>query len=315
MNVLVTGGAGFIGRWVVKRLLDDGHAVWALDDLSNGRLANIAEFEGHSGWRGFTRGDIKDMALLEKLFSNRFDLCYHMGASINVQDSIDEPRQTFDNDVIGTFNVLEMCRRDSVKMVFMSTCMVYDMATDPAGINELHPTKPASPYAGSKIAGENMVLSYWYAYGLPTVVVRPFNTYGPFQKTGGEGGVVAVFIKRSLAGDILNIYGSGEQTRDLLYVTDCARFVVEAGYSDKVNGQILNAGLGRDVSVNELAALIEPNPAKIVHVPHIHPQSEIMKLLCDSRKAGELLGWSPQVGLEQGLQLTRQWIEKNPQLI
>ena len=315
MNVLVTGGAGFIGRWVVKRLLDDGHAVWALDDLSNGRLANIAEFEGHSGWRGFTRGDIKDMALLEKLFSNRFDLCYHMGASINVQDSIDEPRQTFDNDVIGTFNVLEMCRRDSVKMVFMSTCMVYDMATDPAGINELHPTKPASPYAGSKIAGENMVLSYWYAYGLPTVVVRPFNTYGPFQKTGGEGGVVAVFIKRSLAGDTLNIYGSGEQTRDLLYVTDCARFVVEAGYSDKVNGQILNAGLGRDVSVNELAALIEPNPAKIVHVPHIHPQSEIMKLLCDSRKAGELLGWSPQVGLEQGLQLTRQWIEKNPQLI
>ena len=315
MNVLVTGGAGFIGRWVVKRLLDDGHAVWALDDLSNGRLANIAEFEGNSGWRGFTRGDIKDMALLEKLFSNRFDLCYHMGASINVQDSIDEPRQTFDNDVIGTFNVLEMCRRDSVKMVFMSTCMVYDMATDPAGINELHPTKPASPYAGSKIAGENMVLSYWYAYGLPTVVVRPFNTYGPFQKTGGEGGVVAVFIKRSLAGDNLNIYGSGEQTRDLLYVTDCARFVVEAGYSDKVNGQILNAGLGRDVSVNELAALIEPNPAKIVHVPHIHPQSEIMKLLCDSRKAGELLGWSPQVGLEQGLQLTRQWIEKNPQLI
>ena len=315
MNVLVTGGAGFIGRWVVKRLLDDGHAVWALDDLSNGRLANIAEFEGHSGWRGFTRGDIKDMALLEKLFSNRFDLCYHMGASINVQDSIDEPRQTFDNDVIGTFNVLEMCRRDSVKMVFMSTCMVYDMATDPAGINELHPTKPASPYAGSKIAGENMVLSYWYAYGLPTVVVRPFNTYGPFQKTGGEGGVVAVFIKRSLAGDNLNIYGSGEQTRDLLYVTDCARFVVEAGYSDKVNGQILNAGLGRDVSVNELAALIEPNPAKIAHGPHIHPQSEIMKLLCDSRKAGELLGWSPQVGLEQGLQLTRQWIEKNPQLI
>ena len=193
--------------------------------------------------------------------------------------------------------------------------MVYDMATDPAGINELHPTKPASPYAGSKIAGENMVLSYWYAYGMPTVVVRPFNTYGPFQKTGGEGGVVAIFIKKALAGETLQIYGSGEQTRDLLYVTDCARFVVEAGYSDKVNGHILNAGLGRDVSVNELASLIEPNPAKIVHVPHIHPQSEIMKLLCDSRKANNLLGWTPAVGLEQGVQLTRDWIEINPQLV
>ena len=315
MKVLVTGGAGFIGRWVVKRLLDDGHDVWALDDLSNGRLANIAEFEGQVGWRGFSRGDIKDMALLEKLFQNRFDLCYHMGASINVQDSIDEPRQTFDNDVIGTFNVLELCRRYNVKMVFMSTCMVYDRATDPAGINELHPTNPASPYAGSKIAGENMVLSYWYAFGLPTVVVRPFNTYGPFQKTGGEGGVVAIFIKKALAGESLQIYGSGEQTRDLLYVDDCARFVVEAGYSDKVNGQILNAGLGEDISVNDLAALVEPDLTKIIHVPHIHPQSEIMKLLCDSRKAGELLGWAPAVSLEQGLRLTREWIEKNSALV
>jgi len=315
LKVLVTGGAGFIGRWVVKRLLEDGHEVWALDDLSNGRLANIAEFEGQAGWRGFSRGDIKDGALLEQLFQNRFDLCYHMGASINVQDSIDEPRQTFDNDVIGTFNVLELCRRYKVKMVFMSTCMVYDRATDPAGINELHPTKPASPYAGSKIAGENMVLSYWYAYGLPTVVVRPFNTYGPFQKTGGEGGVVAIFIKKALAGEALQIYGSGEQTRDLLYVADCARFVVEAGYSDKVNGQILNAGLGADISVNDLAALVEPDLTKIIHVPHIHPQSEIMKLLCDSRKAKELLGWSPTVSLEQGLRLTREWIEKNSELV
>ena len=315
MKILVTGGAGFIGRWVVKRLLDDGHEVWAMDDLSNGRLANIAEFEGHSGWRGFTHGDIKDMGLLTKIFETKFNICYHLGASINVQDSIDEPRRTFDNDVVGTFNVLELCRRDRVKIVFMSTCMVYDLATDPSGISEKHPTKPASPYAGSKIAGENMVLSYWYAYNLPVVVVRPFNTYGPFQKTGGEGGVVAIFIKRALAGEDLKIYGSGEQTRDLLYVSDCARFVVEAGYSSRVNGEILNAGLGRDVSVNELASLVEPNLLKICHVPHIHPQSEIMKLLCDSRKAKEMLGWTPAVSLEEGLALTRAWIEKNPGLV
>ena len=315
MKVLVTGGAGFIGRWVVKRLMDDGHEVWAMDDLSNGRLDNIDEFAVHKHWRGFTRGDIKDMAMLAEIFETKFDICYHLGASINVQDSIDEPRRTFDNDVVGTFNVLELCRRDRVKVVFMSTCMVYDRATHPAGISEGHPTKPASPYAGSKIAGENMALSYWHAYDLPVVVVRPFNTYGPFQKTGGEGGVVAIFIKRALAGEPLTIYGSGEQTRDLLYVGDCARFVVETGYSSKVNGEILNAGLGRDVSVNELAALVEPNPARIVHVPHIHPQSEIMKLLCDSRKANGLLGWKPAVALEEGLALTRAWIEKHPELV
>ena len=315
MKVLVTGGAGFIGRWVVKRLLDDGHEVWAMDDLSNGRLANIAEFETDPGWRGFTRGDIKDGTLLATLFEKGFDLCYHLGASINVQDSIDEPKRTFDNDVVGTFNVLELCRRDKVKLVFMSTCMVYDRAAGPTGIGETHPTKPASPYAGSKIAGENMVLSYWHAYGLPVVVVRPFNTYGPFQKTGGEGGVVAIFIKNSLAGGLLDIYGSGEQTRDLLYVGDCARFVVEAGYSDRVNGEILNAGLGRDVSVNNLAALIEPDPVKVRHVAHIHPQSEIMKLLCDSRKAQALLGWEPQVSLEEGLAMTREWIKNYPDLV
>lgn len=315
MKVLVTGGAGFIGRWVVKRLLDDGRAVWAIDDLSNGRMANIAEFEGHTGWRGFAKGDIKDMNFLHGIFSTKFDVCYHLGASINVQDSIDEPRRTFENDVTGTFNVLEFCRRDRVKTVFMSTCMVYDRANDPTGISETHPTKPASPYAGSKIAGENLALSYWYAYGLPVVVVRPFNTYGPFQKTGGEGGVVAIFIKKALAGETLNIYGSGEQTRDLLYVDDCARFVVEAGYNPKVNGEIINAGLGRDVSVNELAALIEPNLLKLRHVPHIHPQSEIMKLLCNARKAKELMAWTPRVGLEEGLALTREWIANHSDLV
>ncbi len=104
--------------------------------------------------------------------------------------------------------------------------MVYDRATTPAGIGEDHPTKPASPYAASKLAGEALTLSYFHAYGLPTTVVRPFNTYGPFQRSVGEGGVVAIFTRRSLLGEELRIYGDGTQTRDLLYVEDCARFVV-----------------------------------------------------------------------------------------
>lgn len=314
MNVLVTGGAGFIGRWVVKRLLDDGHVVWILDDLSNGRKENIEEFFNRDNFKEFVYGDIKDRELLSKLFLNKFDICYHLGASINVQDSIDDPEITFNNDVIGTFNVLEECRRLNVKMVFMSTCMVYDRASGEQGITELHPTKPASPYAGSKIAGENMVLSYWYAYGLPVVVIRPFNTYGPFQKTSGEGGVVAIFIKRNLEGKTLNIYGDGTQTRDLLYVEDCARFVVEAGYSDKVNGEIVNAGLGRDISINDLARLIADSEEQIKHVPHIHPQSEIQKLLCNYSKAKELLGWEPKVSLEEGIKRTEEWIKNNPHL-
>lgn len=315
MNILVTGGAGFIGRWVVKRLLDDRHRVWVIDDLSNGRKENIEEFLDRENFKEFIHGDIKDVSILKKLFENKFDICYHLGASINVQDSIDDPRTTFNNDVVGTFNVLEECRKYNTKIVFMSTCMVYDRANAEKGITEEHPTKPASPYAGSKISGENIVLSYWYAYDMPAVVIRPFNTYGPFQKTGGEGGVVAIFIKRNLEGKTLNIYGEGTQTRDLLYVEDCARFVVQAGYSHKVNGEIVNAGLGRDITINELAELIASSKDKIKHVKHIHPQSEIQKLLCDYSKAKELLDWEPQVSLEEGIKRTQEWIEENWELV
>lgn len=309
MNVLVTGGAGFIGRWVVKQLLNDGHHVWVLDDLSNGRIENIEEFVNKRDFKEFIAGNIKDVSLLNDLFQNKFDICYHLGASINVQESIDDPKTTFDNDTIGTFNILEKCKEYNVKIVFMSTCMVYDRAFGVKGIKETDPIKPASPYAGAKIAAENMVLSYYYAYGLPTVVIRPFNTYGPFQKTGGEGGVVAVFIKNKLNGIPLQIYGDGTQTRDLLFVEDCARFVVYAGYSNKVNGEIVNAGLGRDISINNLAKLIVKDDSQIRHVKHIHPQSEIPKLLCNYEKAKELLGWEPQIGLEKGIKLTEEWIK------
>ena len=164
MNMLLTGGAGFIGRWVAKRLIADGHSVIALDDLSNGREANVAEFTGHSHFR-LVVGDIKDEALLDQLFlETAFDSCYHLGASINVQDSIDDPRTTFYNDAVGTFNIMEQCKKHQVKVVFMSTCMVYDRCMDETGITESHPIKPASPYAGAKIAAENMALSYYYTF-------------------------------------------------------------------------------------------------------------------------------------------------------
>ncbi|UOQ44123.1 GDP-mannose 4,6-dehydratase [Halobacillus salinarum] len=308
MNILVTGGAGFIGRWVVKRLLDDGHKVWVLDDFSNGSSENLREMSQHPSLMEVIKGDIKDVALLKSLFLKKFDICYHLAASINVQDSIDDPKTTFENDTIGTFNILEECKHHQVKVVFMSTCMVYAPASSATGITELDPIKPASPYAGAKIAAENMVLSYYYAYGLPTTVIRPFNTYGPYQKTGGEGGVVAIFIKNKLNQLPLQIYGDGKQTRDLLYVEDCARFIVVAGYEPVVNGEIVNAGLGRDVSINDLAQLIAQDSSQIQHVKHIHPQSEIAKLLCNYGKAKRLLEWEPLFSLEEGIKRTEQWI-------
>ncbi len=307
MRVLVTGAAGFIGRWVVGELLARGHTVLPIDNLAEGDEANLDAFVGQPGFLPFEKGDVRDAAACRR-WTGQVDAVAHLAASISVQDSIDDPATTFENDVIGTFNLLEGARTSGARLLFMSTCMVYDRASTPEGIAETHPTKPASPYAASKLSGEALTLSYFHAYGLPTTVVRPFNTYGPFQRSVGEGGVVAIFTRRSLLGEELRIYGDGTQTRDLLYVEDCARFVCDALMSEAAIGGLLNAGTGVDVSVNALAALVEPDAARIVHVDHIHPQSEIAVLRCDSRKAREELGWAPQVPLAEGLARTRSWM-------
>ena len=337
MKALVTGGAGFIGRWVVKRLLGDGHEVLALDDFSNGRPENLRELEGHRGFLGTVRGDIKDPACVADVFGRGpWDLVFHLAASIQVQRSIDDPEPTFRNDAEGTFRILEACRAQYFQLngldvttkrfdfdtavprltdrrprvACMSTCMVYDLAGD-APIPETHPYRPASPYAASKIASDMLALSYFHSYRLPVVVVRPFNTYGPFQKTNSEGGVASIFLQRDLAGSPLLVKGSGEQTRDLLYVEDCAEFVTKAALAQSAEGQIVNAGTSSDVSINELAHKCCSPGNRVEHVTHDHPQAEIMRLRADASKAKALLGWVPSTGLDEGLAKTRAWLLSN----
>jgi len=319
-SVLVTGGAGFIGRWVVRELLQGGSGdfrfdpprVVVLDNLENGRLSNLHELQADSKFVDFIEGDIQHEPLLEKLFAqHHFDMVLHLAAKINVQESIDEPVSVFNADVNGTFQLLELARCEKAAFVFMSTCMVYARSQNPAGIDEQHPTLCASPYAGAKLAAENMVQSYYHAYDMPTMVLRPFNTYGPFQKSTGEGGVVSIFISHDLERKELHIYGDGSQTRDLLYAEDCAAFTVRAAFSDQAIGHVINAGTGADIDINSLAAKICMDPKRIVHVPHIHPQSEIQKLQANATLAEKLLGWRAQVDLDEGIARTRAWIQKN----
>jgi nucleoside-diphosphate-sugar epimerase len=336
---LVTGGAGFIGRWVVKRLLDAGHEVVALDDLSNGRHENLVEFGGRPNFLGLVVGDLKDRSTLARLFDGTaWDQVFHLGASIHVQRSIDHPEETFRNDAEGTFRILEACREqyfrrngldvndrrfhlDEVsgqlqdrrpRVVVMSTCMVYSLAgAESGGIVEDHPLRPASPYAASKIAADNLALSYLHAYRMPVTVVRPFNTYGPFQKSNTEGGVVSVFLKRDLSGEPLQVKGDGTQTRDLLFVEDCADFICRAAEEPNAEGEVINAGTGRDISIKDLARLIASPGNRVEHVAHDHPQAEIPRLLCNPGKAERLLGWRPATTLEAGLEKTRAWLREN----
>ncbi len=308
MKILVTGGAGFIGRWVVKELLSDGNDVWVLDNLSNGSKTNLEGLAKAEGYHGLTVGDVADMECVTDLFQNEYDACIHSAAQINVQESLDNPEKTLKTNVIGTYNVLSCALKSSTKVVIIGTCMVYDMAQS-EGISELSPVKPTSPYAGSKLAAENLALSYYYGFGLPVVILRPFNTYGPFQKTNMEGGVVSIFIQNKMQGEKLKVFGDGTQTRDLLYVEDCADFVAKAAFSDNAIGQVINAGTGRDISLNDLALLIGKSRDRIEHVEHHHPQSEIQKLLCNNTKARKILNWEPKTPLEEGVRKTEEWIK------
>ncbi|MHA1284348.1 MAG: dTDP-glucose 4,6-dehydratase [Promethearchaeota archaeon] len=312
MVFLITGGAGFIGRWVVKELLEIGKDLVIIDNLENGSMDNLFEFKNNSNLKEIIVDDIINKRVIERIFNRyQFECCIHLAAQINVQESLENPGKSFNSNILGTFNILEVARKYNTKIILISTCMVYDFANSELPISEEHPVNPLSPYAASKLAAEYLALSYFYSYSLPIVILRPFNTYGPFQKTNMEGGVVSIFVKRALNNEDIFVFGSGNQTRDFLYVEDCADFIVKATENEECIGEIINAGLGMDISINDLAKLIVKNDKKIKHVDHHHPQCEIKKLLCDNSKAKKILKWAPKTSLLEGIEKLKFWLKNN----
>ncbi len=301
---LVTGGAGFIGRWLVSELLQRRRRVIVLDNLSGGCRANLAEFSGRPGYEGLIRGDIRNPGTLYELFFRGLECCYHLAPGTGAGKSLGKPQETFESVVGGTMRLLEMCREYDTKMVFVSTSRVY--AESGTAIAEDFPLAPRSPYAACKLAAENLCLGYHRAYRLPVAVVRPFAIYGPFQRCELEGGIVAR-LQRTGGSPLPR--GDGERIRDFVYVEDCAALVAAAGLLRRCEGEILNAASGRGVPLGELAEMIAGDPAAVAARKHQPTRGEPSRRVGDGSRAEALAGWKASVGIREGIGRTRAWME------
>lgn len=309
-DYLVTGGAGFIGSNLVRRLLADGHAVTVFDSLLTGRRENL---DGLKGDLTFIKGDIRDTAaLLEVFASTGFECAFHLAALPSVQLSFDDPQTAHDINATGTLNLLAAARAVGCpRVVFASSCAIYgDAATPP--VREDAPAQPLSPYAAQKLLGENYCLLYTSSLGVPAVALRFFNIYGPRQDPRSDyAAAVPSFLTRLLEGEPPVIYGTGEQTRDFVYVEDAVNACVLAAESVKAAGTIINIGSGRETSIRQLAAAARVASVEIE--PEYAParQGEIARSCADITLARETLGYSPSTPLPEGLAKTLDFYKKS----
>jgi UDP-glucose 4-epimerase len=301
MKVLVTGGAGFIGSHVCGAFADAGYEVFALDDLSSGKVSNL------DARIRLIQHDIRSEAAAQTICDIRPDVVCHLAAQMDVRRSVADPRFDADVNIVGLLNVLESCRLAGVRrFVFSSTGGAIYGEQDVFPADELHPTRPLSPYGCSKAAGE-LYLGYYRAqYGLSTVALRYANVYGPRQNPHGEAGVVAIFSQRLLAGQPCTIYGTGEQTRDFVFGPDVARANLRAAQSDYCGS--INIGTGREASINEVYRRLAE--AAGVDAPSLYAAAkpgEQLRSCVDASLAKRVLGWEPTVSLEDGARQTIAW--------
>ena len=311
-QVLVTGGAGFIGSEVVRHLAALGVGVRVVDNLVNGRRENLDEVVG--GRVELIVADIRDRKSMALLLRD-VDVVFHL-ACLGVRHSIHSPVENQEVNASATLWLLEMARSNGVKrFVYISTSEVYGMV-DTAPIAEGHPTWPMTVYGASKLAGEAYTRAFWHTYRYPTIVLRPFNAYGPrCHHEGDSGEVIPRFMLRCLARRPMVIFGDGEQTRDFTFVSDTAAGIVAAGFSDGCVGQTINLGSGREIKISSLAKMI----AQVVGRPGgeiIHRDrrpGDVVRLMSDSSKAKRLLGFKTTVELRDGLIQLRDWYKKQRQ--
>jgi UDP-glucose 4-epimerase len=304
-HILVTGGAGFIGSELARQLTAQSFRVTVVDNLINGKRENLDGVLGKDVELIVT--DIRDQASVASLFRGA-DTIFHL-ACLGVRHSIHSPVENHEVNASATLALLHAAREKGVKrFVYVSSSEVYGTART-APISEEHPTLPMTVYGASKLAGECYTRAFWETYRYPTVVVRPFNAYGPrCHHEGDSGEVIPKFMLRCMAGKPMVIFGDGTQTRDFTFVSDTARGIMSAGFSDHSVGHTFNLGSGKEIRIAELAqavADIVGHEAKISHVES--RPGDVLQLLADSSRARELLNFDPTVTLREGLARLRDW--------
>lgn len=289
-KVVVTGGAGFIGSHLVDALIAEGFDVHVIDDLSAGKRENVNKKAV------LHVEDIRNGDALHPLFKGARHV-YHLAALPRVQYSIENPKHTNDVNLSGTLNVLIAAKEAGVeRLIFTASSAAYgDQKTSP--LREDMVPEPKSPYGSQKLMGEQYCAFFSKNYGLPAVSLRLFNAYGPrMSQDGAYALVLAEFLKLRKQGKPLPITGDGSQTRDFVHVQDVVRALLLAAESKKiVGGEVINIGIGKNVSIAQLAKVIG-GP-----VEHIPARYEPHDTLADITKAHELLGWEPKVMIEEGL--------------
>jgi len=312
-TILLTGGGGFIGSTLARRILHSRtERLIVLDSLTYaGKEPEVSETDRLEFWHG----DVRNGELVDSLVA-RSDVVVHMAAETHVTRSIFDDRLFFETDVLGTQVLASAVARhkDRVeRFIHVSTSEVYGSAMS-AAIDEDHPLNPMSPYASAKCGADRLVFSYWSTYGIPAVIVRPFNNFGPRQHLEKA---VPRFITSCLLGEPITIHGDGSAARDWLFVEDhcdALEAIIDADLNE-VLGEVFNLGSGKDRSIREVASVIRASMPEAASLPFEHLSDrpgQVTRHTCDAGKALRVLGWSPKTSFEEGLDRTIAWYRDHP---
>jgi len=307
-RMVVTGGAGFIGSHVVDRLVEQEHEVVVIDDFSVGREENLGQ-HARNPRVTVERADVRDQRAMTRLLRGA-DTVFHLAVQC-LRVSLYDPLLVHDVNATGTLITCLAARDASVKrFVYVSSSEVYGSAVS-APMNEDHPLRPSTPYAASKLAGEVYALSFVRTHGLPVIIVRPFNSYGPREHhEGASGEVIPRFVIQALCDVRPTIFGDGEQTRDFTWVPDTALGIVRAGECDELLGRAVNVACGEEVTVKRVAEIILRSLGRewlgIAHAPE--RPGDVRRHFADIGLARRLLDFTPTVSIEEGIRRYVDWL-------